>query len=627
MSGASAAPPPVPNLVKPIAVPVESSVWDRLTNWASENKALVYTIAGVAVVVTGAGVVYYLNGDVTAKGPAHPKLSKKERRKKKEAERQAEAGEKSAAASPDKSKSATVESADELPDIDEATVSALSAEQRNEFAQKLKAAGNKAYGGKDYNKAIDLYSRAILCKPDPIFYSNRAACYNALSEWEKVVEDTTAAISLDPLYVKALNRRANAYEHLHQYSESLLDFTASCIIDEFRNESTATSVEKLLKKVAEQKAEEILKTKDPYKLPSPIFVSNYIQSFRQKPRPDGLDDSVEFSEDTGKGQLQLGLRAMEKKTHDGYEEAATAFEQALELGDLGEFEALAYNMRGTFRCLRGSQEQALEDLNKSIELDPTMTQSYVKRASMHLETGNRDKASEDIESAIKQNEDDPDIYYHRAQLHFIHAEWQNAAKDYQKSIDLDNTFIFSHIQLGVTQYKMGSVASSMATFRRCIKNFSRVPDVYNYYGELLLDQNKYDDAIQQFDTAMEMEKQTKPMSMNVLPLINKALTLFQQKAEFTEAEQLCEKALILDPECDIAVATMAQLLLQQGKITEALKYFERAAELARTPGEIVNALSYAEATRTQIQVQENYPQLAAKLHSMGQGMGAAAFPR
>jgi mitochondrial import receptor subunit TOM70 len=64
---------------------------------------------------------------------------------------------------------------------------------------------------------------------------------------------------------------------------------------------------------------------------------------------------------------------------------------------------------------------------------------------------------------------------------------------------------------------------------------------------------------------------------------------------------------------------MAQLLLQQSKITEALKYFTRAAELARTPGEIVNALSYAEATRTQLEVQQQYPQLAAKL----QGMSAA----
>lgn len=158
--------------------------------------------------------------------------------------------------------------------------------------------------------------------------------------------------------------------------------------------------------------------------------------------------------------------------------------------------------------------------------------------------GDRASAARDLEQALSQNETDPDIFYHRAQLHFIHGEFQDAAKDYQKSIDLDPTFIYSHIQLGVTQYKMGSVASSMATFRRCVKNFDKVPDVYNYYGELLLDQSKYDEAIQKFDTAMEMEKQTKPMAMNVLPLINKALALFQQKSEFSEAEKLCEKALI-----------------------------------------------------------------------------------
>lgn len=277
-------------------------------------------------------------------------------------------------------------------------------------------------------------------------------------------------------------------------------------------------------------------------------------------------------------------------------------------------------------------------------------------------TGDPEKAEKDFELALQQNADDPDIYYHRAQLHFIKGEFAEAAKDYQKSIDLDPKFIFSHIQLGVTQYKMGSIASSMATFRRCMKNFDKVPDVYNYYGELLLDQGKYQEAIEKFESAIEMEKQEKPTSMNVLPLINKALAIFQEKSDFAEAEKLCQKALIsklslfcilklnvptrpcrlgnsishfpshfiqsaqvfqpantqaVDPECDIAVATMAQLLLQQGKVTEALKYFERAADLARTEGELVNALSYAEATRTQIQVQEKYPALAARLQAAG----------
>jgi len=41
-----------------------STFWDRVSTWASENKAVVYTIAGVAVVVTGAGVAYYLTDSV-----------------------------------------------------------------------------------------------------------------------------------------------------------------------------------------------------------------------------------------------------------------------------------------------------------------------------------------------------------------------------------------------------------------------------------------------------------------------------------------------------------------------------------------------------------------------------------
>jgi import receptor subunit TOM70 len=84
----------------------------------------------------------------------------------------------------------------------------------------------------------------------------------------------------------------------------------------------------------------------------------------------------------------------------------------------------------------------------------------------------------------------------------------------------------------------------MATFRRCIKNFEKVPDVYNYYGELLLDQSKFQEAIEKFETAVQMEQSQRVTGMNVLPLINKALALFQWKQDFTAAQELCEKALI-----------------------------------------------------------------------------------
>ncbi|PHH67529.1 hypothetical protein CDD80_766 [Ophiocordyceps camponoti-rufipedis] len=614
---ASPAPSMPPGPPAGVVLEPPPSAWDRLASWVSENKAVVYTIAGVAVVVTGAGVVYYLGSD-PSKSDSSPKLSKKERRKRKEAERKAAETKSSpeSSKSPPAAAAVSAESDSDLPDIDEATVGNLTQQERDGHAAKLKQAGNKAYGDKAYNRAIDLYSRAILCKPDPVFYSNRAACYSAMSDWDKVVEDTTAAINMDPYYVKAINRRATAYEHQKKYSDALLDFTASCIIDNFKSDSTAQAVERLLKIIGEQRAKEMMATRTP-KLPSPVFIGNYLQSFRQRPRPSGLEDTAELDPDHGSGQLQLGLRCLEKKTADGYEEARLAFEKALELGGLGEHEALAYNLRGTMRTLLGNHADAVKDFDRSIELDPGMIQSYIKRASISLELGDTAKADAEFSKAIEQNSSDPDVYYHRAQANFIKGDLSEAQKDYQKSIDLDKDFIFSHIQLGVTQYKMGSIASSMATFRRCMKNFPKTSDVYNYYGELLLDQGNYAEAVEKFDTAIELEKQSKPMAINVLALINKSLALFHWKQDFEEPQKLCQKALIIDPECDIAVATMAQLLLQQNNVAEAVKYFERTAELARTEGEIINALSYAEATRTQVKVTEKYPKLAAKLAGGG----------
>jgi import receptor subunit TOM70 len=375
----------------PVGIPEAgtSSFWDRLSNWASENKGVVYTIAGVTLVVGAGGAIYYFNSsdsssDASAPGTANKRKKQRERRREKERAAKEQAKDEPKPA--EKKASVAADSADELPDVDESTVGALSDEERKDYAAKLKAAGNKAYGSKDYNRAIELYGKAILCRQDPVFYSNRAACYNAMSDWDKVIDDTTAAINLDNEYVKALNRRANAYEQVERNSEALLDYTASCIIDGFRNESSAQSVERLLKKVAEQKGKDILASKEK-KLPSPTFVTNYLQSFRPKPAPAGLEDDAELDEESGKGQLRKGLKAMATKTGEGYAEAASAFDRALELGDLGEHEAFAYNMRGTFRYLKGDNEDALQDMDKSVELQPSLTQSFIKRASMHLELG------------------------------------------------------------------------------------------------------------------------------------------------------------------------------------------------------------------------------------------------
>lgn len=56
---------PPPSTAIPVQIPADSSVWDRISSWVSEHKAVVYTIAGVTVAVAAGGVVYYSTNSVS----------------------------------------------------------------------------------------------------------------------------------------------------------------------------------------------------------------------------------------------------------------------------------------------------------------------------------------------------------------------------------------------------------------------------------------------------------------------------------------------------------------------------------------------------------------------------------
>ncbi|KTW28149.1 hypothetical protein T552_02008 [Pneumocystis carinii B80] len=583
--------------------------WKRTTRFFLGRRAFIYT-AGAFFVFLSLGSTFYLyrgmsKDDTVGSDKKQVGYKKKPKNRKKRKVRITE-NESSV-----KDETQGLEILDEELFVTQEKIEQFSESELKAHSIKLKNEGNKAYSRKEYDKAIEFYTHAISCSKDPVFYSNRAACYIALNKPEQVIEDTTTALSLDSTYVKALNRRATAYEMLNKNDEALLDYTTSCIMDGFSNENAAQSVERLLKKIAEEKAKAIMKTKKK-QLPSPTFITAYLDAFRPRPIP-----KIETNDETsGDYHLKQGFKALLAKNYDT---ASQSFSKAIELECSSSLKSLAYNMSGTFKFIQGSTLEALEDFNKAIEFDPTDTQNYIKRASVHMELGDRFATWSDFDTAQSVNPKDPDIYYHRGQMHFITGEFSEAAKDYQKSIDLDKEFIFSHIQYGVVQYKLGNTALSMSIFRKCLKMFQKSSDVYNYYGELLLDQQRFQDAIEKFDIAIQLEKSSKFTIMNVLPLINKALAVFQWKKDIVEAEKLCKKALAIDPGCDVAVATIAQLLLQQGKIEDAIEYFNKSAQLARTESELVNALSYCEATKIQLQVTRKYPHLAERLNNITKG--------
>ena len=67
------------------------------------------------------------------------------------------------------------------------------------------------------------------------------------------------------------------------------------------------------------------------------------------------------------------------------------------------------------RFLMGEIAGAKEDLEESVKVVPTFTQSLVKIASVHMEQGDPKEAFEAFNKAESINPMDPDIWYHRGQ--------------------------------------------------------------------------------------------------------------------------------------------------------------------------------------------------------------------
>mmetsp|Transcript_12565 Transcript_12565/g.29684 ORF Transcript_12565/g.29684 Transcript_12565/m.29684 type:complete len:326 (-) Transcript_12565:268-1245(-) len=95
-----------------------------------------------------------------------------------------------------------------------------------------KEKGDDAFKNAQFEVAIEYYSKCLsslqrqgksMSDLAMKAHSNRAACYKQISNFDGVIEDCTAVLEVDPENVKALVRRAQAFEGVERYRFALQD--------------------------------------------------------------------------------------------------------------------------------------------------------------------------------------------------------------------------------------------------------------------------------------------------------------------------------------------------------------------------------------------------------------------
>lgn len=251
------------------------------------------------------------------------------------------------------------------------------AKERKAQAQKEKEAGNAAYKKKNFETAIEHYSKAIeLDDEDISFLTNRAAVYLETGQYEECIKDCDKAVERGrelrsdyKMVARALTRKGTALVKLAKTSK---DFEPA--IETFQKALTEHRNPDTLKKL-----------NDAEKAKKDLEQQEYFD-------PKIADEEREKGNDFFKKQ--------------NYPDAIKHYTESLRRNPK---DPKAYSNRAACYTKLGALPEGLKDAEKCIELDPTFSKGYTRKGAVQFFMKEYDKALETYQEGLKHDPNNPEL--------------------------------------------------------------------------------------------------------------------------------------------------------------------------------------------------------------------------
>ena len=139
--------------------------------------------------------------------------------------------------------------------------------------------------------------------------------------------------------------------------------------------------------------------------------------------------------------------------------------------------------RGIARQNTGSVQNAMQDYNTAIQLDPKSYEAYDNLASAKLTANDTTGAMKDLAKAIDLKEDDADAYFIRAKANLVMKHYRQAVDDYNSVlyISLENTKVYAH-RAYAESFIPDEKDRMNADFSYAVKVEPKNPDTYHLRG-------------------------------------------------------------------------------------------------------------------------------------------------
>lgn len=306
--------------------------------------------------------------------------------------------------------------------------------------------------------------------------------------------------------------------------------------------------------------------------------------------------------------------------NDKYDNALDAlankrYHQAAELSILAVQEAeqdairkaKALSLAASFDILKGDIEAADAALKESLELNPNDPNVLIKQALVHLEKNDFIEMTHSLERSYNLNPTNPALFYHRGEVLALSGSLEAAVKDFEEAEKLCPNFEIAYVHHARGLIGLGREGEAEQVLVAALERFKNSVEIKNALGEVYVCKNDYRLAEKTFKSILSSHPKSPQVHLNL------ALLKMAESNDIKAAEVHLKRALEIDPSFEAAHLQMANLLISAERNDEAMKYFDKAIQHARSLQELTSVYSLKLASLVQLKCVERFPELKAKM--------------
>jgi tetratricopeptide (TPR) repeat protein len=275
----------------------------------------------------------------------------------------------------------------------------------------------------------------------------------------------------------------------------------------------------------------------------------------------------------------------------------------------------------------GDTEFALESASRAIELDPDSLESRLLYARALLASGKPDEAIEYTARIIGDDPDpDPDARMELAIMYMM-VKREDDALSQVNQVLLEQPGRMDALRLmAIINFHKGHLDAAWDDFHDLLASGQHRMDALYYLGRISDYRGEYDRAIRFYSEVrqgsnalpsqqraaalliredddlkgamLQLDDFAKASPSNAIPVLNVKAQLLASINEYEEALGFYDRSLSFDPDNEGAALSRADVLLQMGRLDEALDAFAAAAKRWPKSAMALNAYGYTLADRT-----------------------------